>query len=193
MRSIGSPWSMQEPRGVAAALLAQVRDAAGDLERSEQLAREDIRLAEQAQSEISDCAAAINQAQSSAGMGICPEIGNAQAQLMQAEQLLRSQKYEQSIQYAGAATQLARQLYYAAMQQAMMRADAAAWPNNGGGLRGGRPRRGTESASGPPRPPRPRPRFSRMPQLPHRPEPAPEPEPATAGGSWGGETAQGNW
>ena len=58
-------------------------------------------------------------------MGIYPDIGNAQSQLMQAEQLLRSQKYEQSIQYAGAATQLARQVHYAAMQQAMLEQMAA--------------------------------------------------------------------
>ena len=92
---------IQEPRGAAAAWLAQVRDAAGDLERSEQLAREDIRLAEQAQSEISECSSAIRRAQSSGWVGIYPEIGNAQAQLIQAEQLLQSQKYEQSIQSPG--------------------------------------------------------------------------------------------
>ncbi len=112
--------SMQEPRGIAASLLAQVRDAAADLARSEELAREDIRLAAQAQSEISDALQAIRQAQGYAGMGIGADTGGAQSQLMQAEQLLQSQNYEQSIQYAGAATQLARQVYYAAMQQAML-------------------------------------------------------------------------
>jgi uncharacterized membrane protein YgcG len=182
--------SMQEPRGIAASLLAQVRDAAADLERSEELAREDIRLAAQAQSEISDAAQAIRQAQGYAGMGIDTE--RAQSQLTQAEQLLQSQNYEQSIQYAGAATQLARQVYYAAMQQAMLqqaaamaeerrraaRAAAPAWDGISFGTAAATAAAATileNAATAPP------------------PEPAPEPEPATAAGSWGGETAQGSW
>ena len=83
-----------------------MRDAAGDLERSEQLAREDIRLAAQAQSEISDCCVGHpSGSEATGGMGIITDTGNAQSQLMQAEQLLQSQNYEQSIQSAGAATQ----------------------------------------------------------------------------------------
>jgi hypothetical protein len=183
--------SMQEPRGVAASLLAQVRDAVADLERSEQLAREDIRLAAQAQSEISDGAQAIRQAQGYSGMGIGSDTGAAQSQLMQAEQLLQSQNYEQSIQYAGAATQLARQVYYAAMQQAMLqqaaamaerrrqaaRASAPAWDGISFGTAAATAAAATilenvtSSAGSPPL----------------------EAEPATAGGSWGGETAQGSW
>ncbi len=184
--------SMQEPRGIAGSLLAQVRDAAADLARSEELAREDIRLAAQAQSEISDALQAIRQAQGYAGMGIGSDTGGAQSQLMQAEQLLQSQNYEQSIQYAGAATQLARQVYYAAMQQAMLqeaaaqaeqrrraaRAAAPAWDGISFGTAAATAAAATileKAASDPP------------------PEAAPEPEPATAGGSWGGETAQGSW
>ena len=45
---------------------------------------------------------------------------------MQAEQLLQSQNYEQSIQLAGASMQSARRIYYAAMQQALMRQMAIA-------------------------------------------------------------------
>jgi TPM domain len=183
--------SMQEPRGIAASLLAQVRDAAGDLERSEQLAREDIRLAAQAQSEIAEGAQAIRQAQGYGGMGISSDTSSAQSQLMQAEQLLESQNYEQSIQHAGAATQLARQVYYAAMQQAMLqqaaamaeqrrlaaRAAAPAWDGISFGTAAATTAAATilENASASP--------YS----------PAPEPEPATAGGSWGGETAEGSW
>jgi hypothetical protein len=184
---------IQEPRGAAGAWLAQVRDAAGDLERSEQLAREDIRLAEQAQSEIRDCASAINRAQSSGWAGIYPEIGNAQAQLIQAEQLLRSQEYEQSIQRAGEATQLARQLHYAAMQQAMLqqmaieaeqrrRAARLAAPV-GDGISFGAAAATAAAAT----------ILERAESAPPAPEPPQEPEPATAGGSWGGETAQGSW
>jgi hypothetical protein len=182
---------IQEPRGAAGALLAQVRDAAGDLERSEQLAREDIRLAEQAQSEIRDCASAINRTQSSGWAGVYPDIGNAQAQLIQAEQLLRSQEYEQSIQRAGAATQLARQLHYAAMQQAMLeqmavqaeqrRRAARMTAPMGDGISFGAAAATAAAAT----------ILER--NLSARPESEPEPEPATAGGSWGGETAQGSW
>jgi uncharacterized membrane protein YgcG len=182
---------IQEPRGAAGAWLAQVRDAAGDLERSEQLAREDIRLAEQAQAEIRECSSAINRAQSSGWTGIYPEVGNAQAQLIQAEQLLRSQEYEQSIQRAGAATQLARQLHYAAMQQAMLeqmeveaeqrrRAARMAVPM-GDGISFGAAAATAAAAT----------ILERS--LSEQTAPEPEPEPATAGGSWGGETAQGNW
>jgi hypothetical protein len=183
--------SMREPRGVAASLLAQVRDAAADLERSEQLAREDIRLAAQAQSEIADGAQAIRQAQGYGSMGIGSDTSSAQAQLMQAEQFLQSQNYEQSIQYAGSATQLARQVYYAAMQQAMLqqaaamaeqrrraaRAAAPAWDGISFGTAAAIAAAATilENAGAA--------AYSRE----------PEPAPATAGGSWGGETAQGSW
>ncbi len=185
--------SMQEPRGIAASLLAQVRDAAADLERSEELAREDIRLAAQAQSEIGNGAQAIRQAQGYAGMGINTDTGRAQSQLMQAEQLLQSQNYEQSIQYAGAATQLARQVYYAAMQQAMLqqaaemaeqrrravRAAAPAWDGISFGTAAA-----TAAAAA---------ILENAATAAPLPGPGPEPEPATAGGSWGGETAQGSW
>ena len=61
-----------EPRGRSAALLEQVRGAAADLKISEDLAREDIRLAAQAQTEITEAGRAIHQARSysSAGFGV---------------------------------------------------------------------------------------------------------------------------
>ncbi len=185
--------AIQEPRGIAASLLAQVRDAAGDLERSEQLAREDIRLAAQAQSEINDGAQAIRQAQGYRGMGIGSDTSSAQSQLMQAEQLLRSQNYEQSIQCAVAATQFARQVYYNAMQQAMIqqaaemaeqrrqaaRMSAPAWDGISIGAAAATSAAATILDHA----------MTSQPS----PAPPPQPEPATAGGSWGGETAQGNW
>lgn len=183
--------AIQQPRGEAAAWLAQVRDAAGDLERSEQLAREDIRLAAQAQSEISAGALAIRQAQGYAGMGVNTDTSAAQSQLMQAQQLLQSQNYEQSIQYSGAATQLARQVYYAAMQQAALqqmavaaeqrreaaRMAAPAWDGISFGAAAATTAAATILANAASSPP----------------PPAPAPEPATAGGSWQGDTAQGSW
>jgi hypothetical protein len=186
---------IREPRGAAAAWLAQVRDAAADLERSERLAREDIRLAAQAQSEISECAAAINRTQASGWTGIYPEISNAQSQLIQAEQLLRSQNYEQSIQCAGGATQVARQLHYAAVQQAMLEQMAAAAEQRrravrvaapmGDGISFGAAAATAAAATILER------NISEAPAAESGPEA--DAEPATAGGSWGGETAQGSW
>jgi uncharacterized membrane protein YgcG len=107
------------PRGASAALLEQLRGAAADLDRSEQLAREDIRLAAQAQSEIAEAGRSISQARSYSSMGFMVDTSTPESQVLQAEQLLQSQNYEQSIQYAGSAIQAAREVYYAAMQQMM--------------------------------------------------------------------------
>jgi hypothetical protein len=112
---------ISEPRGRSAALLEQVRGAAADLNRSEELAREDIRLAAQAQTEIAEAGRAINQARSYTSMGYGVDTSGPESQVMQAQQLLQSQNYEQSIQLAGASMQSARQVYYAAMQHALMR------------------------------------------------------------------------
>ena len=106
-----------------------------------------------------------------------------------------SQEYEQSIQRAGAATQLARQLHYAAMQQAMLeqmaveaeqrrRAARMAGPY-GDGISFGAAAATAAAATILER--------NMSASEPPHPRPPPEPEPATAGGSWGGETAQGNW
>ena len=135
--STGSPWRCRSRGGVAAALLAQVRDAAADLERSEQLAREDIRLAAQAQSEINDGAAG-----HPPGSRLWRHGHQHRHVLRRNLSSCRQSSFcdrrttSKSIQYAGAATQLARQVYYAAMQQAMMQQDGGRWPNNGAGLPG---------------------------------------------------------
>ena len=111
---------LTEPRGASAALLEQLRGAAADLDRSEELAREDIRLAAQAQSEINDATRSIQQARGYSSMGMMVDTSSAESQLLQARQLLQTQNYEQAIRSAGAAMQAARQIYYAAMQQAMV-------------------------------------------------------------------------
>ncbi len=126
-------------------------------------------------------------------MGIGADISSAESRLMQAEQLLQSQNYEQSIQCAGSATQLARQVYYAAMQQAMMQQEAAAMAEQRrlaariGGTAVGRyqlrNRRGDSAAAAT--------ILENAAASTPSQEVEPEPEPATAGGSWGGETAQG--
>ena len=110
---------LSEPRGASAGLLEQLRGAAADLDRSEQLAREDIRLAAQAQSEIDEAGRSISQARGYSSMGFMVDTSTPESQVLQAQQLLQAQNYEQAIQYAGAAIQAARQVYYAAMQQVM--------------------------------------------------------------------------
>jgi TPM domain len=117
---------LTEPRGRSAALLEQVRGAAADLARSEELAREDIRLAAQARSQISEAGQAISQARGYSSMGMGIDTSASESQVMQAEQLLQGQNYEQSIQLAGASMQTAQRIYYDAMQQALMRQMAVA-------------------------------------------------------------------
>ena len=184
---------IQEPRGAAAAWLAQVRDAAGDLERSEQLAREDIRLAEQAQSEISECSVGH---QPGPDIGLdghlsrhrqCPGPAHP-SRAASCDRKTTSSRFSAPAQ----PPRLARQLHYAADAASHARADGHRGRAKAPGCPTGEPRWATESASGPPRPPPPRPQSSSGTYRRHAPEP-PEPEPATAGGSWGGETAQGNW
>jgi uncharacterized membrane protein YgcG len=110
-----------EPRGRSGALLEQVRGAAADLNRAEELAREDIRLAAQAQAEIAEAGRAIDQARSYSTMGFGVDTSGCESQVFQAQQLLQNQNYEQSIKLAGAGMQQARQVYYTAMQHAYMR------------------------------------------------------------------------
>jgi uncharacterized membrane protein YgcG len=117
--------SLTAPRGSSAGLLEQLRTAAVDLDHSEQSAREDIRLAAQAQSLIGDAGQAIQQARSYSSMGFMVDTSSAESQMLQAQQLLQTQNYEQAIQYAGAAIQGARQVYYAAIQQMMLQQAAA--------------------------------------------------------------------
>jgi hypothetical protein len=117
---------MSEPRGRSAALLEQVRGAVLDLNRSEELAREDIRLAAQAQAQIAEAGQAISKARGYSSMGFGVDTSPSESQVGQAQQLLQSQNYEQSIQLAGSAMQSAQQIYYSAMQQALMRQMAMA-------------------------------------------------------------------
>jgi len=98
-------------------LLQTVRDAASDLEASIRMAKEDIRLAAQAQSDIAEADAAIRQASTAVGMGIVANTSDAVARLRQAEQLLDSQNYEQAITQAESAFQSARSAYNSATRQ----------------------------------------------------------------------------
>jgi hypothetical protein len=111
---------VSEPRGGSARMLEEVRGAAADLERSEQLALEDLRLAAQAVSEINEADRSIQQSGGYSSNGFTTDTSLAQSQLNQARQSMQAQNYEQAIQLAGAAIQSARQAYYAAMQQALV-------------------------------------------------------------------------
>lgn len=110
---------LAEPRGRSAAMLEQIRGAAADLERAEELSREDIRLATQAQTEITEAGQAIAKARICVD-GIWRRYLGHESQLAQADQAVQNQDYEQAIRLAGSAMQLAQQSYYAAMQQSMM-------------------------------------------------------------------------
>ena len=111
---------LSEPRGGSAHMLEEVRGAAADLERSEQLALEDLRLAAQAVSEIDEASRSIRQAGGYSSMGFSADTSLAESRLNQAEQCMQTQNYEQAIQLAGAAIQSARQAYQGAMQQALV-------------------------------------------------------------------------
>ena len=129
---------LSQPHGEWVRLLEQVRGAGADLEQAERLAREDIRLAGQAQSELAEAARSIEQARSYFAMGVGPDTSAARAALDRGEQLLAAQHYEEAIESAGQAQQAARRAHQEAMQQASWRqmqadADQRRWQGGAGG------------------------------------------------------------
>ena len=86
-----------------------VRGAAADLAHSERLAQEDIRLARQAEAEIQEAARTMRKARAYFSMGVTLGTAGAESQVAEAEQLYRSQNYEQAIRTAAAAIQQVRQ------------------------------------------------------------------------------------
>jgi uncharacterized membrane protein YgcG len=109
---VGNEW----PR-----LLDQVRGARADLDQSERLAREDVRLARQAESEISDASRAIREARGYFQMGVTLNTSGAESLLSQAQQLYHGQDYEQAVRTAAAAVQQVRQAHNLAVQQSYLR------------------------------------------------------------------------
>jgi len=183
--------ALNQPRGASAGLLQQVRDAAADLDESERLAREDIRLAAQAQSMIGEGSQSIQQALSYSGAGIGADTSSAEYQLGQAQNLLQSQNYEQSIHCAGAAIQAARQVYYAAMQQALLQQMAMAAEERRQAARMAAPAWdgisfGAAAAASA--------AATILNNASSNAAPAPSPsEPATAVGSWSSDVGHGSW
>ncbi len=197
---------LSSPRGEWARLLASVRDAANDLEQAERLAREDIRLAGQAEAEIAEAARAIRQAQGYFAMGVSVDTSGANAALDRAQQLLQAQEYEQAIQCAGGAVQQAHQAHQAAVQQTSWRemqaeAERRRWQAGNGGspmgpvLSAGATAaavaagvildRIAEAASASPTPAEP-------PNIPEPPS-IPQPSSDTGVGTWSSDSGQGTW
>ncbi len=181
--------------GEWARLLELARGAAADLAHSERLAQEDIRLARQAEAEIQEAARTIRKARTYFSMGVTLNTVGAESQVSQAEQLYRSQNYEQAIRTAGAAIQEVRQAHTVAVQQAFWRQmqvdaerrrySAATGVGTGFGAAAGAVIFDAMSAS------------ARGQNVATAPQPAdlgsPAPEPNTASGSWSSETAERSW
>jgi len=191
---------LNAPRGESTRLLEQVRGAAADLERAEQMAQEDIRLAAQAMAELTEARRAIQQSQSYFAMGVAIDPSAAEAELMQAEQLLDAQDYEAAIRRGGAAIQAMRQAQNFAAQQAQRRQmeqeaelrRRAAY-NQGPGISTGAIAAGAAAAvildqlgQGA--------RAASAAPVMSPPMPAPSAdEPATAEGSWSSDAGEGSW
>jgi hypothetical protein len=191
---------LNAPRGESARLLEQVRGAAADLQQAEQMAREDIRLAQQAMAELAEARRAIDQSRSYFAMGVGVDSSPAESELMQAEQLLEAQDYEEAIRRGGAAIQAMRRAQNFAAQEAQrrqMEQDAemrrrAAY-SQGPGISTGAIAAGAAAAvildqlgqgarAEPPEP-------AMSPQMPD----TGSDEPATAVGSWSSDAGEGNW
>jgi hypothetical protein len=192
---------LSSSRGEWTRLLERVRGAGEDLEQAERLARDDIRLAGQAESEVSEAVRSIRQAHGYFAMGVTVDTSGAEAAVDQAHQLLQAQEYEQAIQCAGAAVQQARQAYQEAVQQASWRetqADAdrrRRQAGNDGSLAGAVISAGATAAAvaagvildrvvqaateSPPAP-------SEHPAMP-------QPDPDVGVGTWSDDAGQGNW
>jgi hypothetical protein len=191
---------LNAPRGESARLLQQVRGAIADLQQADQMAREDIRLAQQAMAELAEARRAIDRSRSYFAMGVSVDTSPAESELMRAEQLLESQDYEEAIRRGGAAIQAMHQAQnFAAMQaqRMQMEQDAelrrrAAY-NQGPGISTGAIAAGAAAAvildqlgeaarAQPPDPVMSAP----------IPDPSPE-EPETAVGSWSSDAGEGSW
>ncbi len=195
--------AMGEPRGEQARMLEAVRGAAQDLERAEQLFREDLRLAAQAQQEIDVAARAIRKARSFVSMGVGVDCSAADAELSIAMQQFSAQEYEAAVEHAGSAIQLVRSAHNTAVQQAMWRqmqqdAEARRWQSRSGwngapGVDPGAFAIGAAAAilnqisqSGSAAPAQP-------PSIPAPPPMPTMPDPGAGAGSWTPDGGQGSW
>jgi hypothetical protein len=98
-------------------LLRQVEEAAKGLGKAEQLAKEDVRLAERAESAIAEAERELERARNYYTLGIKADANRAADLLTQARRQLAAQEYEQAAQQAGTAQQAARQAYDEAVRR----------------------------------------------------------------------------
>jgi hypothetical protein len=88
-------------------LLRQLEEAAKGLSQAEQLAKEDVRLAQRAEGAIAEAERELEQARGHSGA----DVGRAADLLTQARRRLAGQEYEQAAEQAAAAGQAARQAH----------------------------------------------------------------------------------
>jgi uncharacterized membrane protein YgcG len=171
--------------GEWARLLEMVRGADADLQRSEQLAREDIRLARQAESEIDEAARVLRQARGYFAMGVTLGTAGADSALDQAQRCYHSQDYEQAIRAAAGAIREVRQAQADAAQQVhlrQMQLEAGRRRHAAAAAVGGMAAAVTAASRAP---------AAGLPETGTG--PAAAPEAATASGAWSSETAEGSW
>jgi uncharacterized membrane protein YgcG len=92
-------------------LLKQLDEVRGGLDKAEQLAQEDIRLAQQAAADLAEAEREVRRVKSFYELGISPDVSGAEQQLAQARRSFQSQAYEQCLQQTNAAQQAARDAY----------------------------------------------------------------------------------
>jgi hypothetical protein len=136
-------------------------------------------------------------------MGVTLDTAGSDAQVSQADQLYRSQNYEQAIRTAAAAIQQIRQAQAVAVQQSywrQMQMDSSrgryqASPGLGQGFGLGDAAAaaiGAAAGAMMERSAVPEPQSFSAPPLPDE-GPAEEPEPSAASGSWGSESTERGW
>jgi hypothetical protein len=92
-------------------LLAQVKEATEELKKAEGLAREDLRLADQAEAAVADAGRELERTRGFYESGISADTGGAVGLLDEARRHLDNQAYEQAVAQAEAARKAARQAH----------------------------------------------------------------------------------
>jgi uncharacterized membrane protein YgcG len=138
--------AMRSARGGWDRILATLKDAVADIDRAEGMAQEDIRLAQQAESEFGQAARSLRQAQAFVSLGVTADAAEADRTLQQAGRAYKQLEYEQAIRLANAADKSAREALHAAesevgrrqwqLDAARRRRDAGRrnFPGAGGGI-----------------------------------------------------------
>ncbi len=99
-------------------LLRQVEEAARNVSQAEQLAREDVRLAERAESAVAEAERELERARGHSALGIMADVGRPVDLLAEARRRLAARDYEQAAEHAAGAGQAARQAHDEAARRA---------------------------------------------------------------------------